>query len=102
MSPAIQVNDLSWLIGGPQGSGVDSSANVFARACAAGGLNVFGKREFYSNIMGEHSYFALRAHTNLVRSHIDAVNSSRRSRRRRCSATPAPSRMTERSSTIPP
>src|SRR5438309_6234564 len=24
--------------------------------------------------MGEHSYFALRAHTNLVRSHIDAVN----------------------------
>src|SRR6266480_1654018 len=74
MSPAIQVNDLSWLIGGPQGSGVDSSANVFARACAAGGLNVFGKREFYSNIMGEHSYFALRAHTNLVRSHIDSVN----------------------------
>ena len=74
MSLPIQVNDLSWLIGGPQGSGVDSSANVFARACAAGGLNVFGKREFYSNIMGEHSYFALRAHTNLVRSHIDAVN----------------------------
>ena len=71
---ATQVNDLSWLIGGPQGSGVDSSANVFARACAAGGLHVFGKREFYSNIMGEHSYFALRAHTNLVRSHIDAVN----------------------------
>src|SRR5205807_781515 len=74
MSPAIQVNDLSWHIGGPQGSGVDSSANVFARACAADGLNVFGKRHFYSNIMGEHSYFALRTHTNLVRSHIDAVH----------------------------
>src|SRR5436190_211256 len=74
MAAPTQVNDLSWLIGGPQGSGVDSSANVFARACAAGGLHVFGKREFYSNIMGEHSYFALRAHTNLVRSHIDAVN----------------------------
>src|SRR5688572_29820058 len=62
------------MIGGPQGSGVDSSANVFARACAAGGLHVFGKREFYSNIMGEHSYFALRTHSKLVRSHIDAVN----------------------------
>lgn len=75
MSPAANlVNDLSWMIGGPQGSGVDSSANVFARACAAGGLHVFGKREFYSNIMGEHSYFALRAHTKLVRSHIDTVN----------------------------
>src|SRR5256885_10553186 len=75
MSPATRlVNDLSWMIGGPQGSGVDSSANVFARACAAGGLHIYGKREFYSNIMGEHSYFALRAHSKLVRSHIDAVN----------------------------
>src|SRR5712691_3394741 len=75
MSPATSlVNDLSWMIGGPQGSGVDSSANVFARACAAGGLHIYGKREFYSNIMGEHSYFALRAHSKLVRSHIDAVN----------------------------
>src|SRR5712691_5759137 len=75
MSPATRlVNDLSWMIGGPQGSGVDSSANVFARACAAGGLHIYGKREFYSNIMGEHSYFALRAHTNLVRSHVDSVN----------------------------
>src|SRR5467141_4861403 len=73
-SSAAKANDLSWLIGGPQGSGVDSSANVFARACAAGGLHIFGKREFYSNIMGEHSYFALRAHSNLVRSHIDDVN----------------------------
>src|SRR2546427_11805978 len=73
-SSAAKVNDLCWMIGGPQGSGVDSSANVFARACAAGGLHIFGKREFYSNIMGEHSYFALRAHSNLVRSHIDDVN----------------------------
>src|SRR6266699_4679627 len=72
--PAVRVNDLAWMIGGPQGSGVDSSANVFARACAAGGLHIFGKREFYSNIMGEHSYFALRAHSGLVRSHIDDVN----------------------------
>src|SRR5438093_796994 len=72
--PALRVNDLAWMIGGPQGSGVDSSANVFARACAAGGLHIFGKREFYSNIMGEHSYFALRADSKLVRSHIDDVN----------------------------
>src|SRR5438128_12479515 len=72
--PAVRVNDLAWMIGGPQGSGVDSSANVFARACAAGGLHIFGKRELYSNIMGEHSYFALRADSKLVRSHIHDVN----------------------------
>jgi 2-oxoglutarate ferredoxin oxidoreductase subunit alpha len=74
MSSPVRTNDLSWMIGGPQGSGVDSSANVFARACAHGGLNVFGKREYYSNIMGEHSYFALRARPDVVRAHIDAVN----------------------------
>src|SRR2546425_346025 len=29
----VKVNDLSWMTGGPQGSGVDSSANIFAGAC---------------------------------------------------------------------
>lgn len=70
---APKVNELSWMIGGPQGSGVDSSANAFTRACAHGGLNVFGKREYYSNIMGRHSYFSLRASRGTVRSHIDDV-----------------------------
>ncbi len=71
---AHRVNDLSWMIGGPQGSGVDSSANTFARACAHAGLNVFGKREYYSNIKGEHSYFTVRASSGTVRSHTDAVH----------------------------
>ena len=70
----LRVNDLSWMIGGPQGSGVDSSANAFARACAHAGLNVFGKREYYSNIKGEHSYFTVRASSRTVRSHIDDVH----------------------------
>ncbi len=54
------INHLAWRIGGAQGSGVDSAANLFASAMASGGLHVFGNREFYSNIMGEHSYFELR------------------------------------------
>jgi 2-oxoglutarate ferredoxin oxidoreductase subunit alpha len=62
------------MIGGVQGSGVDTSANVFARAAAAGGLNVFGKREYYSNIKGEHSYFQVRVSKNLIRSHVDTVD----------------------------
>jgi 2-oxoglutarate ferredoxin oxidoreductase subunit alpha len=62
------------MIGGPQGSGVDSSANAFARACAHAGLNVFGKREYYSNIKGEHSYFTVRASSGTVRSHVDATH----------------------------
>jgi len=55
-----RINRLSWLIGGAQGSGVDSAANMFAKACALGGLHVYGQREYYSNIMGEHSYYQLR------------------------------------------
>src|SRR3990172_5255867 len=68
------LNELTWLIGGAQGSGVDSSANIFGRACAYGGLHVFGKREYYSNIMGEHSYFQIRVAAKPIRSHMDPVN----------------------------
>lgn len=52
--------DVSWRIGGPQGRGVDTAAVMFARACAAGGLEVYGRREYYSNIMGRHSYYDVR------------------------------------------
>ncbi len=67
-------NHLSWVIGGAQGSGVDSAANIFSRACAAGGLHVFGKREYYSNIKGEHSYFTVRVSDRPVHCHLDEIN----------------------------
>jgi 2-oxoglutarate ferredoxin oxidoreductase subunit alpha len=67
-------NSLNWLIGGAQGSGVDSAANIFSRACAQGGLHVFGKREYYSNIKGEHSYFTVRVSEREVRSHVDEIS----------------------------
>ncbi|MCZ7356682.1 MAG: 2-oxoacid:ferredoxin oxidoreductase subunit alpha [Candidatus Methanoperedens sp.] len=56
-------DEFIWMAGGPQGSGVDSSANIFARACCYGGLNVFGQREYHSNIKGMHSYFHIRVST---------------------------------------
>ncbi len=67
-------NSLSWVIGGAQGSGVDSAANIFSRACAAGGLHIFGKREYYSNIKGEHSYFTVRVSDEPIRSHLNEIN----------------------------
>ncbi len=63
--------DISWLIGGPQGSGVESAANVFSRVCATLGYNIFGKREFYSNIKGEHSYFMVRVSDKPIRSNVN-------------------------------
>jgi len=50
---------ISWMIGGAQGSGVDTSANIFGNAVAANGYYIYGNREYYSNIKGRHSYFNL-------------------------------------------
>jgi 2-oxoglutarate ferredoxin oxidoreductase subunit alpha len=47
------------MIGGAQGSGVDTSANIFGNAVAANGYYIYGNREYYSNIKGRHSYFNL-------------------------------------------
>lgn len=68
------VNQLSWMIGGPQGTGVDSSATLFARACTAGGLWIYGKREYHSNIIGDHSYFQVRVSDHSIGSHVDPVH----------------------------
>jgi 2-oxoglutarate/2-oxoacid ferredoxin oxidoreductase subunit alpha len=39
-----------------------------------GGLHLFGKREYYSNIKGEHSYFTVRVSDEPLRSHVDVIN----------------------------
>lgn len=64
----LRKNKVLWVVGGAQGSGVDSAAGMFARAIAYGGYYIYGQREYHSNIMGEHSYFLIRAHSQPVRS----------------------------------
>lgn len=64
---------LTWLIGGPQGSGVDTSANSFARSCAYAGYWIFGKREYHSNIIGEHSYFVVSVSDKEVKTFRDKI-----------------------------
>jgi len=62
------------MAGGPQGSGVDTAANIFGRACGYGGLYVFGRREYHSNIKGLHSYFHLRISSRETLANINAVD----------------------------
>lgn len=62
------------MIGGPQGTGVDSSATLFARAAATAGYWIYGRREYHSNIKGKHSYFQIRVKNEPVLSHTDPVN----------------------------
>lgn len=69
-------NSFAWMVGGAQGSGVDSGANIFARACCYGGLYVYGNREYHSNIKGLHSYFQIRVGEHPVychRSYVDLL-----------------------------
>ena len=37
------------------------------------GYQIFGKREFYSNIKGEHSYFAVRVSDEVIRSNVNDI-----------------------------
>jgi len=67
-------DDFVWMAGGPQGSGVDSGANIFARACCYGGLHVYGKREYHSNIKGLHSYFHVRVSPKEIGADLDRVD----------------------------
>ena len=71
---ATMTRELSWMIGGPQGSGVETAANIFSTVCAANGCHIFGKREYHSNIKGEHSYFVVRASDELIRSNVSGVD----------------------------
>jgi 2-oxoglutarate ferredoxin oxidoreductase subunit alpha len=66
--------DINWMAGGPQGAGVDSAANIFGRACGYGGLYVFGRREYHSNIKGLHSYFHLRVSDHEVGANVNDVD----------------------------
>jgi len=74
VSRLAEENNLTWVIGGPQGSGINSVAETFAKACARGGLCVFANIEYHSNIKGEHSYYRVRISDREVRSHVDWID----------------------------
>ena len=67
-------NSFTWMIGGPQGSGINSVAENFAKACIRGGLHIFANIEYHSNIKGEHSYYRLRVESKAPRSHVDWID----------------------------
>jgi 2-oxoglutarate ferredoxin oxidoreductase subunit alpha len=66
--------EFSWVLGGPQGGGINASAEVYAKALVRGGLHVFANIEFHSNIMGKHSYYRVTGSPVPVRSHIDPIH----------------------------
>lgn len=68
------MKEVNWMAGEPQGASVDSAANIFGRACGYGGLYVYGKREYHSNIKGLHSYFHLRVSDQQMEASVNDVD----------------------------
>ncbi len=56
----MQETDINLLVGGPQGGGIDSAANMISMAFSLAGYNIYGIREYHSNIKGRHSYIHFR------------------------------------------
>ncbi len=60
--------DLSIVVGGPQGGGIDTASSMIGRAFVYSGYDVLSVREFHSNIKGRHSYVHLRVKNGKARS----------------------------------
>ncbi len=65
---------LTWLVGGEAGYGITTMGQMFARACARGGLNVFGYVEYPSLIRGGHNLAMVRTAKDTVHAHSDKID----------------------------
>ena len=52
--------EFTWMTGGKQGSGIDVALSLFSQVMIKQGYNVYGYREYFSNIKGMHSFFTVR------------------------------------------
>ncbi|EFD92678.1 MAG: pyruvate flavodoxin/ferredoxin oxidoreductase domain protein [Candidatus Parvarchaeum acidophilus ARMAN-5] len=52
--------EFTWMTGGKQGSGIDVALGLFSRVMMSFGYNIYGYREYFSNIKGMHSFFTVR------------------------------------------
>lgn len=67
-------NDLTFLLGGEAGQGIESSATGFAKAIAHAGLHIFDLRDYRSRIRGGHNFAQIRVSAEPVTSHRETVH----------------------------
>ncbi len=60
------LDEVSFIVGGPQGSGIETSAVVLTYAFARAGYGVLVNREYFSNIKGRHSYALFRVSSRRI------------------------------------
>jgi 2-oxoglutarate ferredoxin oxidoreductase subunit alpha len=67
-------NDMTFMIGGEAGQGVESGGAGFAQALARGGLHVFGLQDYMSRVRGGHNFYQIRVSERPLYTHADEVH----------------------------
>ena len=70
----MKTNDLTWMIGGEAGFGIQSAGHIFALAAARGGLQAFGQAEYPSLIRGGHNSDVIRIADREVMVHKEVLD----------------------------
>ncbi|MEM0061204.1 MAG: 2-oxoacid:acceptor oxidoreductase family protein, partial [Fervidicoccaceae archaeon] len=65
------MKEINIIIGGPQGSGIETSMSILSRAFTRKGYGIIASREYFSNIVGRHSYIVMRASSEKLPQSID-------------------------------
>jgi 2-oxoglutarate ferredoxin oxidoreductase subunit alpha len=66
--------EITIMLGGEAGQGVQSVGQVLSRSFARLGLHVFALQDFESRIRGGHAFFQLRASESRVGAHLSTVD----------------------------
>ena len=70
----MQQEEISLLVGGEAGQGINAAGFLLAKSFFRGGLHVFGSIDYPSLIRGGHNFYTLRAASHPVYSHWDTIN----------------------------
>ncbi|HEY8346932.1 MAG TPA: 2-oxoacid:acceptor oxidoreductase subunit alpha [Symbiobacteriaceae bacterium] len=68
------LQEVCWQIGGEQGTGLDSTAEVFNTVCSRAGYYVYAYKTFSSRIKGGHTDFTTRVSIRRVQAPAEGVN----------------------------
>ena len=71
---SVVTNDMSIVIGGDAGQGVESSGAGFCLSFARAGLHVFGMQDYHSRIRGGHNFYQIRLSEKPRLSHSNPVH----------------------------
>ena len=70
----MEINRLTWKIGGKAGEGIMATGIIFSQSCSRGGLHVYDINEYPSLIKGGHNTLQVRVEDREIFSQIRGVN----------------------------